>query len=156
MWLHRRFGMHSDVDDLVQETFLRVVKGQRLKKIDEVRPYLFAVAYNTAIDLYRRRKTLAVGGVAELDALSVVEEAGTTAAFQCDGEKMAILVEAIESLPRRCRLVLKLRKLRGLSHRDIAEQLGISENTVHAHVEKGVARCRKYFRERGLLRKDAP
>ena len=48
------------------------------------------------------------------------------------------------------RWLLTLRKLHGLSHREIARQLGISENTVNVHAALGVLRCREYLRTKGL------
>ncbi len=60
--------------------------------------------------------------------------------------------QAIAALPERCRVVLTLRKLQGLSYRDIAQKLGISENTVDAHVCTGLFRCREYLRARGVSR----
>jgi RNA polymerase sigma-70 factor (ECF subfamily) len=46
--------------------------------------------------------------------------------------------------------VVKLRKLRGLSYQDIAQQLGISVHTVNAQLAKGMTLCRDYLRERGI------
>ncbi|MFO1448281.1 MAG: sigma factor-like helix-turn-helix DNA-binding protein [Opitutaceae bacterium] len=52
---------------------------------------------------------------------------------------------------RRCRQVLKLRKIYGLSHREIARQLGISERTVNVQVGLGVRRCADFLRNQGVL-----
>ena len=71
---------------------------------------------------------------------------GTKKLFTVDEHR-----KAIESLPPRCRSVVVLRKLRGLSPREIAEQLGISEGTVHLHGAKGVRRCEEFLRQRGIL-----
>jgi RNA polymerase sigma factor (sigma-70 family) len=54
------------------------------------------------------------------------------------------------ALPQRCRQVFTLRKLYGLSHREIAAQLAISERTVEAQIDKAMRRCAAYLRERGL------
>ena len=51
----------------------------------------------------------------------------------------------------RCREVLMLWALEGLSREDIAARLGISEHTVRAQLAKGVKRCVKFMRERGIL-----
>ena len=61
-------------------------------------------------------------------------------------QELELLKEAIELLPLRCRQVLKLRKIYGLSHREIAAQLGISERTVNVHLGMGLRRCATYFR----------
>ena len=59
---------------------------------------------------------------------------------------------AIQALPARCRQVMTLRKIYGLSHRDIAQQLGISEHTVNAQLAIGVLRLRTYLRAHGMTR----
>ena len=48
--------------------------------------------------------------------------------------------------------VLTLRLLYGLSHKEIAADLGISEHTVKAQLAKGMRRCSEYFASRGLLK----
>ena len=61
-----------------------------------------------------------------------------------------IYAEAIQALPQRCRQVLTLRKIHGLSHREIATRLGISEHTVNAQVAIGVLRLRDHLRAHGI------
>ena len=63
---------------------------------------------------------------------------------------LEVLTEAIQSLPDRCRQVLTLRKIYGLSQREIAERLGISEHTVEAQVANGMKRVAEFFRKRGI------
>ena len=52
--------------------------------------------------------------------------------------------------------MLTLRKLHGLSHREIAQQLGIAENTVNAQIAIGVLRLRDYLRARGVTQSSSP
>jgi RNA polymerase sigma-70 factor (ECF subfamily) len=60
-------------------------------------------------------------------------------------EEIEILTEAIQSLPERCRQVLTLRKIYGLSQKEIAAQLGIAEHTVEAQTAIGVRKCAAFF-----------
>lgn len=55
-------------------------------------------------------------------------------------------------LPTRCQQVLTLTKVYGMTEREVAERLGISEHTVRTHVVRGIERCADYFRERGITR----
>lgn len=68
----------------------------------------------------------------------------------CLENERQILAEAIQTLPERCRMVITLRKVHGLSHREISEKLKISENTVNAQMAVGVIRIRDYLRDRGI------
>ena len=65
---------------------------------------------------------------------------------------MQLLAEAIEDLPKRCRQVLKLRKIYGLSHDEIGRQLDISKATVATQIQIGVRKCSEFLEARGVRR----
>jgi DNA-directed RNA polymerase specialized sigma24 family protein len=54
---------------------------------------------------------------------------------------------AVDKLPEQCRRVYLLRKVHGLSHKDIAARLDITVRSVERHLQKGVVKCRAYMRE---------
>lgn len=153
-WLRARFPSLSDIDDLVQETYARLFRARSAGRVGEVRPYLFVIARNAAVDLVRRNRIVPGATQAEIDAMAVAEERPSAAEATCAAQQIELLHEAIEALPERCRAVLRLRKLHGLSYREIAQRLGISENTVDAHIRTGIFRCRQYLRNRGVSRTD--
>ena len=64
---------------------------------------------------------------------------------ECD-----LLAAAIADLPPRCREILVLRKFENLSHREIAQRLGIAEHTVEAQLTKALHRCEEFFARHGL------
>jgi RNA polymerase sigma-70 factor (ECF subfamily) len=150
-WLRARFPGLSDIDDIIQETYAQIFRARKAGKIEAARPYLFAVARNTVKGLFRRRKIVSFERLGESDWQSVAAEAPGIADTVAHHQELALLAEAISQLPERCRQVLTLRKLHGLSHREIAQKLGISENTVNAHGALGVLRCREYLAARGYL-----
>ncbi len=154
-YLRRAFPSLRDVDDLVQETYARVVRARSAGKVTEARPYLFSTARNAACDLFRRSKIISITGIAEIERLPVVEERPPMGEALAHAQEIEILREAIGALPERCRQVLTLCKLYGLPHREVAAQLGISEHTVNAQVALGVLRCRNHLRMRGLLKERA-
>jgi RNA polymerase sigma-70 factor (ECF subfamily) len=59
------------------------------------------------------------------------------------------LIQAIQSLPERCRQIITLRKIYGLSQKEVAARLGISEHTVEAQGGIGLRKCMEYFRRQG-------
>ena len=155
-YLRRSFPGLSDIDDLVQETYARVFRAKSAGKVSEARPYLFSTARNAACDLFRRGKIIQMSALADMDRLSVVDEKPAVGEALAHAQELEILREAIATLPVRCRQVLTLCKLYGLPHREVAQQLGISEHTVNAQVAVGVLRCRDFLRKRGLLKEHAP
>ena len=152
-YLRGSFPSVRDVEDLVQESYLRVWQRHLLRPLSSARCFLYRVARNLAVDTLRRATISPVACVAEIAELPVADGQPDAAAITSVAEETAILLEAIESLPPRCREVLVLRKLGGLSIREIAHQLGISEGTVELHGAKGMRRCANYLRERNIAGK---
>jgi RNA polymerase sigma factor (sigma-70 family) len=151
-YLRHRFPTIGDVDDIVQETYARLFRERRAGKVFEARSYLFPVARNVAFDIFRRNRTIAIGGLGEMAGLGVLEERPDAAEAASHEQELALLHEAIRLLPERCREIFALRRLQGLSHREIAAKLGISENTVDAQLCNAIFRCRQYFVAHGVRR----
>jgi RNA polymerase sigma-70 factor (ECF subfamily) len=149
-YLRGKFPAHPDIDDLVQETYARLLQAREQAPLGATRAYLFSTARNAAFDYFRRRRIVSIESSAEVELLPVFEERPGVAETVCHNQELALLAEAIQALPERCRHVLTLRKLHGLSHRQIAERLGIAENTVNAQIAIGVLRLRDWLRARGV------
>jgi len=137
-YLRAKFSAYPDIEDLIQETYARLLQAREQSSAQVGKAYVFATARNAAIDFFRRRKIVMIDCIAEIELLPVLEDRPDVAENACRNQELKMLAEAIQSLPDRCRQVLTLRKLHGLSHREIAVALGISENTVNAQVAVGV------------------
>src|SRR5258708_7499952 len=129
-WLRVKFPALTDIDDLVQEAFARVLAAHRLGKVRNAKSYLFATARNAALDLFRHNRNVTITSLVNEEQLSVIEDKPSAAETLCDAQDFEILRKAIDALPARCREIMTLQKLHGLSDREIAERLGISVNTV--------------------------
>ena len=151
-YLRGCFPTLQDIDDLVQEAYARLIRAHNAGQVGHPRAYLFATARNAALDLFRRGRIVSFEGIAEIERLSVLETGPDPAEEASHDQEIEILHEAVGSLPNRCRQVLILRRLRGHSHREIAQVLGISEHTVNAQLAIGMSRCREYLRARGMLK----
>ena len=149
-WLHARYPSLTDVDDLVQESYARVLRVRTMTPIRSVKALLFTTARNLANDHFRRRQIAIVDPIAEIDELSVLEETPGVSETVSRQQELELLTQAIQSLPARCRQVLTLRKIYGLSQKEIAAELGIAEHTVEAQVGIGVRRCAEFLASYGL------
>ncbi len=149
-WLRGRFPGCNDVDDLVQETYARLLRARAAGQVRNARNYLFAIARNAALDLFRRQAVIPFDRIEEMGGLSVLAEDAGVPETVGKHQELELLRAAMQALPTRCRQVFTLRKLYGCSHREIAAQLGISERTVEAQIDKAMRRCAAYLRERGL------
>ena len=150
-WLRSRYPTLDDVDDIVQESYVRVLRAQSIAPISSVKAFLFTTARNLTLDYFRRRQIVGIDSIAEIGELSVLDDMPGVSETVSRRQELALLTHAIQSLPERCRQVLTLRKIYGLSQKEIAAELGISEHTVEAQVGNGVRRCAEF-----LARYDLP
>jgi RNA polymerase sigma-70 factor (ECF subfamily) len=149
-WLSAKFGPRCEVDDLIQETFARILRTPNRDEIGSTKAFLFATARNLAIDQLRHRDVLAFEPLTEIEDSHVMEDEPGVGEAVSRRQELELLTAAIQSLPERCRQVLTLRKIYGLPQREIAARLGISEHTVEAQVGIGVRRCAEYLARYGL------
>lgn len=148
-WLNVRFPVIRDVDDILQEVFSKIMKAHQSGPIVNPKAYIFVVARNLALNQIRHLNLERPRGSLELDPLSIVDQVNTPPEALIQNEEIQCLVEAIQSLPKRCRQVMTLRKIYGLSQREVAKRLGISENTVENQSAIGLHKCKLYFKQAG-------
>jgi RNA polymerase sigma factor (sigma-70 family) len=149
-YLRGKFPSLTDTDDLVQETYARLLRARETGGVRSAKALLFTTARNAAFDLFRRKRVVSIEGTAEIDELFVYDDSPGVAETICHEQELELLLDAVRALPDRCREVLTLRKIYGLSHKEIATRMGISERTVNAHVAIGLLRCRDFLRNRGV------
>lgn len=125
---------------------MRVLRSQARAPILHVRGFLFSTARNLALNHLRRRLCERPKGVGEIDHLRVLDETVDTPESVARRQELEFLQQALQSLPARCRDVFTLRRIYGLSQKEIAARLGISEKTVENHNVTALARCVEYFR----------
>ncbi len=153
--LHRYLGKFTsgaeDIEDLVQETYVRVYALPDYHAVGSPKALLFRIAHNLAVERARRQKNQLTDSVADLEPLSVYSTEAP-ADEQIDARsRFESFCAAVDRLPPLCRRVFVLRKVYKLSHAEISEVLGVSHSTIEKHVAKGLIRCRDYLRELGLL-----
>lgn len=149
-FLLARYPSLPDVDNLVQECLVRVLRAHEREPVLSPRGLLFATARNLALDQMRRQRVIAFEPMTEIADSSVFIDTVNVAETVSQQQEFALLTQAIQSLPERCRQVFTLRTAYGLSQREIAERLGISENTVEKQMAKGLRRCTEFFARLGL------
>lgn len=148
-WLTRRFASACDIDDILQEAYVRVLQAGQRGELRSPKAFLFATARNLALDDLRRRQVVREEPLVENDALSVLDGGDGIPERVARDQELSMLAEAIQALPDRCRQVFTLRKVYDMSQKEIAARLGISEHTVSAQLTIAVHKCTKYLNTRG-------
>ncbi len=148
-WLSGRFPNLADVDDIAQESVVRLLRARGSGPILSPKSLLFVVARNLALNRLRDAQRKPAQPLADFDLGGVLDEHEDIRETVARLEEYSVLIEAIQSLPQRCRQVMTLRRIYGLSHKEVAAQLGISEHTVEAQSTIGLDKCAEFFRARG-------
>lgn len=136
-----------DAEDIVQETYLRLVQSQSKEKILFPKAYLFRIARNVTLDHLRRKKRYDIALVSVKAEAKDAPATSTPEEWLLADERLQLLREAILSLPQRCQQVYTLCKVYGMSHREIAAELSISVRTVENHIASATKICRRYLAE---------
>jgi RNA polymerase sigma-70 factor (ECF subfamily) len=144
-WLLARFPTLPDVDDLVQETFVRILRARELTPVRSARALLYVTARNLALDLVRRQKVVHFETITEETSSSVMDDGGDVLAALNQQQELELLTQAIRSLPDRCRQVMTLRTSYGYTAKQIAACLRVSESTVDKELAQGMRLCTAFF-----------
>lgn len=144
-WLLARFPTLPDVDDLVQEACVRLLRAREAGPIRSTRALLYTTARNLALDAVRRQKVISFEPLTEIDDSSVLAESTDVIATVSKQQELELLTRAIQTLPDRCRQIFTLRTAYGLTQKQIAEQLGVSESTVEKQMAQGIRACAAFF-----------
>jgi RNA polymerase sigma-70 factor (ECF subfamily) len=151
LYLRRLVSSTDDLEDLVQETYVRVYALPDYVGVDSPKALLFRIAHNLAVERARRQKAHDTDTVGNLEVLKL-HSPDVSPDEQADAHRrFEAFCTAVDRLPPLCRRVFVLRKVYKLSPVEISEVLGVSHSTIEKHVAKGLLRCRDYLREIGML-----
>ena len=137
-FLQHNWRNQSDIADLRQDVYVQVYEAALRAFPDQPRQFVFATARNLLINRVRRAQIVPIEAVADLDALEIAMDLpGPDRTVQARDE-LRRLQAALDRLPPRCREVVVMGQIEGLSGREIATRLGIAEPTVSEHLAKGM------------------
>jgi len=137
-WLARTVVSFHDVEDIVQECYARFARLQSVAHIAQPRAYFRITARNIALRQLRRARIVRIDALTEIDAITLPADEPSPERIAGDRLELAHVRTLIAALPPRCRRVLEMRRIEGLSQREIAAQLGISENVVENEAARGL------------------
>lgn len=149
-FLRQRVGRAADVDDVVQESFIKILRARSVGQIRSAKAFLFTVARNTASNIFRKQKIFAPVPVDELPEWRVLDgEQDVTLAVNHRLQE-ELLANVVAALPERCREIFLLRASDGLSYAEIARELGVAESTVRTQMARALTKCAAALEERGV------
>ncbi|BCA56576.1 RNA polymerase sigma factor FecI [Nitrospira sp. KM1] len=146
-FLTRKLGCPTLAAELVHEAYIRVRNVGTKASIDNPLAYLYRIVHNLAKDhrrgLLRRASHISDESVPE----NIADERPNIEVHLDEQRRMAMLQQAVNELPPRCREVFELRKYHSMEQDAIAEHLGISRSMVEKHLRKALLYCRQRVQE---------
>ena len=149
VYLTRKLGNAEAAADLTQETFLRFAeqRGSQLAAvISHERSYLYRTAHNLAVDHVRREIREKTDIVADSELNAVPDDSPSPEQSAGGRDELATIRAAILELPERTRQVFALARIEGLTYRDVALRLQISDSSVQKHLAKATKHVMRRLR----------
>ena len=149
----RILGSPDDAADVVQHTFVQCYNAlPRLRSDTPLRPWFYRVARNRCLDLLRQRRTLSTDlpreDEEELNTLAAIADSGPSLESLAERHDLQrLLHEAIAGLPPKYREVVLLRYEGDLTFGEIAETLGMPENSAKTLFQRAKTMLRLSLRE---------
>lgn len=143
-----RLKNKADAQDLTQETYVRLMRVKRKDLIRHPDAYLFKIADNLANEFLIKQNKSPLS----IDLETAIEggkDGDSNAAVRATEAHLAVqqLEKALNKISPLYKSVLLLRKRDGLSHKEIAQRLEISPNTVHVYLTRALLYCRAELTE---------
>lgn len=136
-WLRRRMSL-DDVEDVVQESYCRIASLTDVSHIRSGRAYLFTTARMLVLERIRRARVVSIDTAIELETLASPDDHPSPEQIAAGRQELRLVKRLIDGLPERCREIFRMRKIDGLSQREVAAALNLSEHTVENDVVKGL------------------
>jgi RNA polymerase sigma factor (sigma-70 family) len=136
-YLTRVWPNAAEVLDLRQDIYVRVYESARGTRPVSPKAFLFATARNLMTDRVRHRRVVFIdaqdfdGSNVLIDEISPERRVGAR-------QELRTLARAFDSLSDKCRNVIWLRRVEGLSQRETAQRLGLHEGAVESHLARGI------------------
>ena len=136
--LHQLHVQNLDIDDVVQEMYARILSVSSLETIRHPRQYAIQTAKSIIIDHIRHSKVVSIISSGSLEQLNIAVPEVSTEERLVFQEEIQEIANALAQLPTACRETMILRRIEGLSQKETAQRLKISEKTVEKHMARGV------------------
>jgi RNA polymerase sigma factor (sigma-70 family) len=137
-FLHHNWRNKSDIADLRQDIYVRIFETARQEIPARPRHFVFTVARNLLIDRVRRERIIPFDAVADADALGFAMDMPAPDRVVIARDELRRLRAALDRLPPRPREAVVLRRIDGLTGRQIAAHMGISEAAVSKLIDNGI------------------
>ena len=149
-WLRRRRVDGLETDDIIQETYAVLAGLAVVEHIESPRAYAFQTAQSVILRHLRRARIVRIDAIGDVDLLTTAIDEPSPERQVSAREELRRVTELIADLPTKCREAFTLRKVDGLSQREVAQRMGISESTVEKHIGRALRTLMNAMRYGGI------
>lgn len=154
--LRRRCDNASEVDDLIQDVYYRILKMSSMDHVRDPKAFLMQTAKNILIDRVRHNSVVHIDAVANLDDLDIADSAPSPERVALARAELKWVIGLVCQLPDRCKQVFRARKIYGLSQDETATSLGITENVVEKEMMRGLKLISQMVAQVGVVGSGVP
>jgi len=140
----------DDIDDIVQETFIKTYEADLKQEIKYVRSYMLKTAKNLALNHVARWDNKYNDSLEDFTQPPVQLTSGKVEDDYESKEQFLFFCRATDQLSGSVRKCFILKKVYGLSQKEIASYLNLSESTVEKHIAQGLLKSTKYIKRMNL------
>ncbi|HVZ69419.1 MAG TPA: RNA polymerase sigma factor [Rhizomicrobium sp.] len=143
-WRHK-----AEIADLRQEVYTRVYESALQRIPEKPKHFLFATARNLLIDRARQARVIPIDAASDLDALDPASDTPGPDQIVMARDELRRLQAALEKLSPRCREAVVLARIQGLSRREIAQRMGVTEGTAAQYLADGICALVEHLQREG-------
>lgn len=147
-FLGRRVGNTADAGDIAQEAYIRVL-GAGIESIDNPRSYLFRTAANLVVDHFRRlnrerNRSAELGRIGDSrHEVEVTRRQAEPEAVVDAKQRLGAIYTALMKLSPKSRRAFVMHRFGGMSYAEIANELGVSKDSVEKYMIEALRLCRR-------------
>jgi RNA polymerase sigma-70 factor (ECF subfamily) len=137
-FISRYFSNKEDVEDVVQETYLRAYVAEQKIEISKHKSFLFSTAKNIALTKLTKKSKQITDFLEEYSKRDDLQDDPSPAELVDAKQQLAIYCAAVETLSGKCREAFLLRKVHGMTHKEIAVQMSLSLSSVEKYLHRAM------------------
>ncbi|MFD1950351.1 RNA polymerase sigma factor [Sphingomonas arantia] len=138
VWLARRVVAAADMEDVVQECYCRLAQLSDVSHILTPRAYLFTMARNILRQQRQRTRVVRIEPLSDELEATLEGDLPSPERAAMARQELARVQSALATLPERARRIFMMRRVDGLSQKDIASRLGVSESIVENEASRSL------------------
>ncbi|MBD8491287.1 RNA polymerase sigma-70 factor [Echinicola sp. CAU 1574] len=144
------YGLKTkDAEEITQEVFVKIwISRKSINPEKCIKAYLYTIAKNVMIDEFKKQIRIKATKDYQMQLIVPINNTDNTLAYN---ELMGLVEKTLMRLPERRRTVFEMSRLKGLSHKEIANELSISTKTVENHLTLALQSFREVFQDSKII-----